>query len=329
MKVAERANEIGGYFGLELGRGAGGPHDGALALNTARNGLLYVLSQRKPPKIYLPCFICNSVIDTLESAGVQYAFYNIDERLEMAEPLELYAGDRVLVVNYFGLKSAYCRELFDRYGKALFVDNTQAFYAEPLAGCDTIYSPRKFFGVSDGGYLYTSIRSSDSLEQDVSWTAAQHLVGRVDTSAAQFYEEFRESEKRLRARPVRTMSRLSEAILGSLDYDLIRKTRERNFLFVHNALAHANRMSIRLTDLCGPMVYPFWTQDLGLRQELLKKRIYVATYWAEVLENRYSSQIEKDLADGLLPLPIDQRYGLNDMQTIIDSVLSLTVRRPE
>ena len=322
MKAGERATEIGGYFGLEIGHGRACPHGRALALNTARNGLLYVLSLRKTRKFYLPCFICNSVVQTLESANAQYEFYNINEQMEMAEPFDLQVGDRVLVVNYFGLKSAYCRELSEKYGKALFVDNTQAFYAEPIAGCDTIYSPRKFLGVSDGGYLYTNETATQPLDQDVSHDAVSHLVGRIDRSAAEFYQDYLKSEKRLEARPVRRMSSLTRAILASPDYELARKTRERNFLFLHAALAGVNRMRITLDDLTGPMVYPLWTHEHELRHTLLSNRVYVASYWKEVLDRPCVSDVERDFVANLVPLPIDQRYGLSEMQVIVDLVLA-------
>ena len=39
--------------------------------------------------------------------------------------------------------------------KNLIIDNAQAFFAKPLLGIDTFYSPRKFVGVSDGGILAT------------------------------------------------------------------------------------------------------------------------------------------------------------------------------
>ena len=318
----DNVREIGGYFGLALGRGDGSPHRHAIALNSARNGFLYTLLTSRPRRVYLPCLICDSMVQTLVSANVPYEFFSVNSRMELAEPIHLQSDERVVFVNYFGLKSAYCRELWAQYGQSLFVDNTQAFYSQPVAGCDSIYSPRKFFGVSDGGYLYTNVTAKLALDQDVSHDAVRHLVGRIDRSAAEFYQDYRKSERRLEARPVRRMSSLTQAILASLDYDLARKTRERNFLFLHAALAGINRLRITVEDLTGPMVYPLWTHEPELRDRLLSNRVYVATYWKEVLDRPCVSDVERDLVANLVPLPIDQRYRLSEMQVIVDLVLA-------
>lgn len=317
--------EIGGYFGLELARAHGAippPHDTAIALNSARNGFLYVLDAERPNKVYLPCFICNSMVETLEWAGISYEFYSVNEQLESDGKFDIRDGERLVVVDYFGINSAYCGRAWQEYGQALFVDSTQAFFSAPIEGCDTIYSPRKFFGVSDGGYLYTDRPLPQPAEEDTSYEAARHLVGRIDRTAAEFYTDYRKAEERLAGKPVKTMSRLTRAILASVDYELVRKTRERNFLYLHSALASVNKMSITLENLCGPMVYPLWTDDVELRERLQRARIYVATYWPGVSRRACSSKLERDFVDNLLPLPIDQRYGLNEMQKIIDVVRS-------
>jgi hypothetical protein len=60
---------IGGFFELELEDGAE-LHKGALALNSARNCLKYVLNIQKPLKLYLPCYICDCVVDVAKSSGI-------------------------------------------------------------------------------------------------------------------------------------------------------------------------------------------------------------------------------------------------------------------
>lgn len=46
------------------------------------------------------------------------------------------------------------------------------------------------------------------------------------------------------------------------------------------------------------------------------------TYWPELLELCEMDSVEYNLARKLLPLPIDQRYGEEDMQRIIDVILN-------
>ena len=58
--------EIGGYFGLES-LISNEYHKGLVALNTARNALLYVLRARKIKKLYIPYYLCNSISEILNS----------------------------------------------------------------------------------------------------------------------------------------------------------------------------------------------------------------------------------------------------------------------
>ena len=64
------------------------------------------------------------------------------------------------------------------------------------------------------------------------------------------------------------------------------------------------------------MAYPYWTNDDSLRKKLIDNRIYVATYWPNVVEWCGIGGSEYELAKDLLPLPIDQRYDKNELNKI-------------
>jgi len=312
--------EIGGYFGLELDRRGENPHAAARALNSARNCLLYFLLARRPARLYLPAYLCDSMLEPLGQAAVPFDFYSVDADLEVTRLPALGRDEFLLYVNYFGLKDAYCRRLAAHCGPALIVDNSQALFAAPLPCAATLYSPRKFVGVADGGYLYSDAVLDRTPDRDVSWDSVQHLVGRIDVDAAAFYPDYIRSGQRLSGRPLRRMSALTEAMLDSVNYGRARLARQRNFRFLHAALGSSNRLRIDTTAIDAPMAYPYWTDDPGLRQRLIAHKVYVATYWSEVLRREAASAVEKELVACLVPLPIDQRYGLDDMQFVLDVV---------
>ena len=101
------------------------------------------------------------------------------------------------MVNYYGQISneqiVYYKQ---KYGN-IIVDNVQAFFQRPVDGIDTIYTCRKFFGVSDGGYLYTNTKL-DVLEKDYSYDRMQFLFGCLEKSANEFYDEYVENNKMFR-----------------------------------------------------------------------------------------------------------------------------------
>lgn len=308
---------IGGYFELELQRGRH-YHEEALRLNTARNSFEYVLRARRYSKVYIPYYTCGVMLEPLKRLGIDYDFYTINENLEPEREIWLEQGEAFLYTNYFGLKQRCVERLAEVYGKRLIVDNAQAFYAPRVGGIDAFYSPRKYFGVPDGGYLYTDCRLDGELSRDKSWDRMEHLVRRLDEGAEAGYASFQESETSLDNSPVKLMSRLTERILAGVDYEWSRQRRRENFLYLHGHLGEHNKLKLELQEGEVPMVYPLWV-DAGekLRQELIRNKIFVATYWSNVLEWCPEGMLESDLARSVLALPVDQRYMNEEIKKII------------
>ncbi|MAJ13310.1 MAG: hypothetical protein CMD09_04865 [Flavobacteriales bacterium] len=306
--------EIGGYFELELDSKKA-YHHSAISLNSGRNALKYILKSQKIKKIYIPNYICNSIIEPIIELSISYEFYNIDYKFEIIKQINLFNDERILYVNYFGLKYKYVTELVNKYQNYLIVDNTQDFFQTPIKNIDTIYSPRKFFGTSDGGYLYTNNLLKELLTIDESHTNSLHLLSRIDKDASSFYNEFKEAEKALKNQPIKIMSNLTNKILLSINYNRIKKKRKENFKYLHNELKDFNLL-VDINIQTTPFVYPFISNDIKLRDKLIKNKIYIAKYWQEVLERDSVSNTEVDLVNKLLPLPIDQRYDFDDMSRI-------------
>ena len=310
--------EIGGYFELELVKKKE-HHSDAIKLNSGRNSFRYILKAQNTQKVYVPNFICDSIIEPLENLNVSYEFYNVDKNLEIVQEINLSINEKLFYVNYFASKSKYIRDLAEKYGENLIVDNTQAFFEMPVIGVDTIYSPRKFFGVSDGGYLYTNKYLKEDLDVDISHGNSSQLLGRIDVSASIFYANYQEAEDSLTSRPIRKMSSLTSRILSSIDYDNAMLMRERNFYYLHSELKYINLIENDVS-VSIPFVYPLMIDSESLRDKLISNKIYVAKYWNEVLDRAQVSEVEKDLVNKIIHLPIDQRYNIEDMKRIVDVI---------
>ena len=306
---------IGGYFELELPQGTE-YHSNAIALNTGRNALEYILRVRGYQRVYLPYYSCEVLLEPFEKLGVDYTFYHINVNLEADFQESLHSDEAILYINYFGLKQDHVKALAQRYGKQLIVDNTQAFFAGPIDGIDTFYSCRKFFGVPDGAYLYCDQKLDADLEQEHSWDRMTHLLKRIDVSAEAAYADFREQSVKLKYNPIKRMSSLTRRLMSSVDYDQSAATRRQNYQFLDHTLGSKNGISLPLDDDAVPMVYPFLTIDQQLRHRLIDNKVYVATYWPNVLDWVNTDSTEYTLAAQLLPLPIDQRYGEDDLTRI-------------
>ena len=308
---------IGGYFSLEL------PlkeeyHKDAIRLNTGRNCLEYILRVRGYKKVYVPYYTCEAVLEPINKLGIPYNFYHIDIHFEIDDRFSLKADEALLYTNYFGLKQRYVENLTEKVGSHLIVDNTQAFYAKPIQGIDTFYTCRKYFGVADGAYLYTDKLLDEEFEQDESYDRMAHLLKRIDISAERGFADFRKVDDGLDDKPIRKMSKLTQRIMQSIDYETVAKKRRGNYQMLHEVLGKENNLELPLEDDAVPMVYPFLVLIKGIREKLIENKVYVARYWPNVLEWTDKDGIEYLLACQMQPLPIDQRYGEEDMNRLIE-----------
>ena len=310
---------VGGYFELELRKG-GHHHKDAIRLNTARNCFEYVLRSRQYAKVYIPYYTCEVMLEPMNKLGVDYTFYAVNEALEPVGLPVLEEGEAFLYTNYFGLKQCCVKRLAGVYGDRLIVDNAQAFYAEPISGIDTFYSARKFFGVPDGAYLYTSQKLEQDLEQDLSFERMSHLLKRIDSGAEAGYLDFRNNDDALCGQDIKRMSKLTEAVLSGIDYDGVKQRRRDNFALLDEQLKDSNRIHLALDDETVPMVYPYWTDDASLRQKLIANKVFVATYWPNVKDWTKEGMLEYEFAEKLIPIPVDQRYGVQEMNMIVDII---------
>lgn len=315
---------IGGYFCLEQPSVQGSYiHEKGIHLNSGRNALEYILGSLPDIQcLWIPYYTCDVVLEPLKKLNIPYRFYSINEFLELTNEIKLGKNEYLLATNYFGIKDTYIKELAFRYEEHLIVDNAQAFFAEPIEGVKTVYSPRKFVGIPDGGIAYMENGFDISeLEQDISYDRCSHLLKRLDLGAEAGYADFRTNSHQLTNQPTKRMSNLSWKLLQGINLDWVKKQRRENFKQLHEALSGLNRLPTSMMDsFACPMVYPFYTLDDTLKRRLIENKIFVATYWPNVLDWCNDGMLEYELANRVIAIPIDQRYGYENMNRIIEII---------
>lgn len=313
---------IGGYF--QLDQLIDKPyHKNLVELNTGRNALLYLVKAKKIHKIYLPYFLCNSVSDMLSKHGVNFEYYHIGKDFSPIFEEKLKEDESLYIVNYYGqITDDKIRKFKEEY-KNIILDNTQSFFQKPILGIDTIYSCRKYFGVPDGSYLSTNVVLDEILEEDQSCSRMKHILGRFEGQASDYYNEFKKNDEAFKELPIKRMSKLTRNILGAIDYEKVIETRNRNFEYLHNRLGNTNILDIKLS--YGPFAYPCYVENgIEIRKRLAEKKIYIPTLWPNVLKENHENCIEYEYAANILPLPCDQRYGLDDMDKIVKDACNIS-----
>lgn len=313
--------EIGGY--IEIDRYTLPMlHEGAIAVNCGINALAYLIEARNIKKIVMPKYLCHSMPDVCLRHGVLVRSCSVGSDFRYGED-ELEEDEWLLLVNYYGqIDNATIQKLSEQYHHVI-VDNTQAYFQTPVAGVDTFYSCRKFLGVPDGAFLYTEARLARSLTRDESFEHMHFLLGRFERIASEFYSEYTANNARFAKEPIKQMSKLTENLLHGIDYEQIKHRRTENFIYLHRALADRNKLRLIVPD--GPFMYPFWTENgVALRKELQKRKIYIPTLWPNVLETCAPDTVEYDMAANILPLPCDQRYGMEEMEAMLCAIDDLS-----
>lgn len=315
---------IGGYFSSELPHNTSGElYPEAIRLNSGRYCLEYILRARKYNKIYIPYYTCDSILQPIKAVGLDYEFYHIDRQLYIADKVKVGKDEVLLYTDYFGLMDKYTKEIAYEYYPNVIIDNSQAFFTKPFELVDTFNTCRKYFGVADGAYLFTEARLNEEISQDHSANRMEALLGRLDTSAEEAFYKFHAMEQNLSESGMRRMSKLTQAMMDSIDYNDVANRRLKNYHLLDKELSGDNEIYFQMDGGVVPMVYPFYCHTKkGLRKRLIENKVYVAKYWPNVLDWAGEGSDEADLANNLFPLPIDQRYGKEEMNYIIEVINS-------
>lgn len=117
------------------------------------------------------------------------------------------------------------------------------------------------------------------------------------------------------------MSNFTKNILMGINFEDIKLKRLENFCYLHDKLEKYNMLDIKQN---GTYMYPFMCNNSEeIRKGLIQEKIYVPIFWSNIFEECNKSSIEYQYAQNIIPLPIDQRYNLEDMKIIVRKLLEL------
>lgn len=308
---------IGGHFSALL-ETRQNPLPGQFCYESARSGLYAVLKAVNCQRVFIPHYVCDAVPNAIRAAGYDLAFYSINEAFEVDELLALEEGDLVLLVDYYGVCRTQIESQLKRFpASSVIVDCSQAYFQAPFDCLATIYSPRKFLPVPDGGVVHTSLEL-EVLEpsEQASLERYRYLLERVIGKPEASRELYLESEAQLEVPSLRSMSAFTRTLIEVADQDFIQARRARNWEAL-GVLGKVNKLSF---DLAGqtPICYPLMIEGAGrLRDELRKQRVFAPLYWPGIT---CTNQHEAALVSDTLYLPIDHRYGEFDMCRLVDLI---------
>ncbi|TGD75662.1 hypothetical protein E4634_01890 [Mangrovimicrobium sediminis] len=311
--------QLGGYFELELPEFGDQVHRDAMAFQSARACLHAYLRTSRPRRLHIPYFICPSILPAIRQLGIEIVYYRLGEEMLPEETLCIETDERLLLVNYFGLLGTRLATACPQVPRsAVILDNAQALFSPPLPGvAATIYSPRKFLGVTDGGFLYTEAAVPCP---DTAFSAHEHLAHLLLRAAGETeagYRSYQRAEAALDDFEPRAMSMIARRLLSSVDMSFVASSRTNNFNRLHAALCDVNRLPVDLA-IPAPLCYPLMLEHdvTDFYRQFHARHIYLPRYWPECPALGVGGQEEK-LARHIIYLPVDQRMSAQQVDELL------------
>ena len=124
------------------------------------------------------------------------------------------------------------------------------------------------------------------------------------------------------------ISVLSTSLLNEIDVEETKRKRSDNYRYLYEQLSNSSicvpveRSLDELT--CAPLFFPVYVKDrASFQKKMAQQEIYAPVLWPVHTESLLINDSIKRIYNEILMLPIDQRYGEDDMKRIIKVINSL------
>ena len=337
---------IGGLFGLENVSLTNGDQPSPFAGShvsyflSARCALYAVCQSVKPRLVWLPSFLCGSVLDPFRSLEIPVRYYDAGPNFGFGDDNwidDVRPGDLVLVIHYFGFaNTTFPAEQLKLRGAVIIEDASQGLFIKQLypESICIVYSPRKFFGVPDGGVLATSrmeaVRRQPLQPPPSEWWKAAFATTQMRREfdlvggENRWFLSFRHVEETFPVGPYCSSDLARMLIETGTDYGFMRTARRENYLALAEQLNEYALFPVLGEDTV-PLGFPVCV-DAAQRDAVLSclyaEKIYPPVHWridGIVPEEHNESH---SLSRRILTLICDQRYTVGDMERQAETFLS-------
>jgi hypothetical protein len=291
--------------------------------NSARSCLFYLLKTLKPDTVLLPRYLCASFLDYAQNLDSQFEFYSIDKNFLPEIPRSSLKNRNCLIVyvNYFGVCSSQVKYVTDEFkNHKVVIDNSHSYKFEAEDAIATIYSPRKFFPISEGGLLFSDVKVETCPESSVS--NLDHFEGCLKGDKNLAFEKFKENEKLL--------GLAGPLMLGEYSYRILTTFLSEKHLLSSRAVFFAkleDRFGAQnlLSPMGGgtspnyPLCYPLQTSFKLDVQQLIERRVFAPTYWPNIVDDQLN-EFETGLKNQTCFLPLSNIKSHSHFKYLIDTV---------
>ena len=329
---------IGGEFEIDLSLQRDFvPQPDVYYYASGRTALYQTLRTLTPQhcKLWLPDWLCRTMVDAIEKAGFDYCFYELDANFKACigalDKTGFKDGEAVLMINYFGLQdlTGISKSIKDAYPNSVIVeDDVQAYWVfaekeNPYADY-RFTSLRKALPVPDGGLVKTrrpmpvAIGENTFAPLKLKAGAMKYHRGEEGINDEDYLKLFIEGDKLIPENYDSVMSLDSQRLLTGTNLEKAKQQRQANAAQLIVGLEEIGiSPMIPVPADSIPLFVPIYLDNRDeVRRRMFQHEVFCPVHWP--LDGM---PIKKgaEMASHELSLIVDQRYEEKDM----DLVLSL------
>lgn len=318
-------------------------------LSTGRSATRFVLKtiEERNPNLkkvaLLPPFTCHTVIEPFIEYGYEVHTLSVSLGLETTADEIICCQEQtkasVLIVHrYYGFDTLpnlnHAVEMLKAKGVVIIEDCTQCMYSsfKPSDADYFVGSIRKWCGVPDGGFAICKegCFADKPIAEDKAMVETKRIASELkyrflfkhEGNKPTFKAKYREGEGLLdEQRVFYSIGEVSATIQANLNIVTLRQQRQLNYQTLLNGLRNVPSFKILFNELpeeVAPLYFPILVEDRESFQGLLADNdIYAPVVWPKSECCPTICKEAEEVYEKILCIPIDQRYGTDDMDRIV------------
>lgn len=325
--------------------------EGAEYFSLCREALLHVAVKlsTSAKKALLPAYTCQTVLDPFVQEGWEICFYNISRNLridtdDLKNKYDEFKPNLCVAHPYYGadlnrIELDVLTELKNR-GCCLIEDLTQCVFSKQRSEIFDYFtgSFRKWFPIPDGAFLLGKGITGERMEENTHFVKcmadAMYLRGVFLHTGDKNIKEISRRVGNIAISHIskkivhHSMSLFSKSLLSQMDIEATEKRRMENYHYLFSSLKDSHAIEIVDRNLeeitCAPLFFPIYVKERAeFQRRLAQSEIYAPVLWPVHTKELLINETIKQMYDEILMLPIDQRYGREDMKRMIEVILTI------
>lgn len=310
---------------------------------SGRTALDYILknikSSQKKLTIYLPSYICESVINTIKKNNIEIEFYNIDIKnnefmydIDLNKKIDIFFG-----ISYFGLSNDKIDTYISQFSKKNVIvieDITHRLLSNKNYNKESDYlicSLRKWFPIISGG-IAVSVKKKFNNNFELQPPSKKYIILKKAAMIIKkiYIEKFsiiflkntylklyKKSQKIMDINyELKKIDKYSLNYIKTVNINKIKEKRKENCKYILENLNNKNIHPIgKLKKNICPLFLPCIVSNKQIfQQELIKKNIFFPSHWPISNENKNFKNI---LFTNEISIVCDQRYNIEELNKMI------------